>query len=259
MLTLNVAKTKYMALAARNTREPEAFDIILHSCGDVSNPQCGCEELERVKKYKYLGVMFDQRMSWEEHISYIKAKLRKLVYVFFQMSHILNKQEIRQVYHAYVQSILQFGIIAWGGAGNSVIEPILITQKALLKAALMKPRRYSTELLFAEMEVLDVRGLYIKSILLLMFKNKNSFFEPTRHLYNTRNSLRSGIQIPRLNNSASAMSAHYVAQILYRNIPPHLRDMDNLQISTYKKHVTQWLLSIGREASVNLLSSIYRR
>ncbi|XP_039297855.1 uncharacterized protein LOC120354573 [Nilaparvata lugens] len=62
-LTLNEKKTKYMEVSLRNTVEDTTQSLMLHSCNDLQISSCGCPLMERVKCYKYLGVMFDENLN----------------------------------------------------------------------------------------------------------------------------------------------------------------------------------------------------
>lgn len=125
---------------------------------------------------------------------YIKPKLRKMIYVFSQIAYILNFEELKQMYYAFVQSLLQFGIIAWGGANKTILKPLITVQKTIIKSALRKPRRYSSDLLFQEMRVLDVKQLYVKAILMHTYHNRDNMFEAVGHRYGTRGSVLLGIK-----------------------------------------------------------------
>ncbi|KAG8279073.1 hypothetical protein J6590_008091 [Homalodisca vitripennis] len=71
-LTVNICKTKHMAVSLRATRDPVGLELKMH------NGQCGacqCHSTERISTFKYLGVMFDDRLAWATHVSYINSKL----------------------------------------------------------------------------------------------------------------------------------------------------------------------------------------
>lgn len=91
---------------------------------------------ERVNKYKYLGIIFDNRLNWNEHLKYIHNRLRRCIYMFTVLSRVLSTKLIKTVYYAYVQSIIQYGIIAWGGVSKNALSQLNITQKAIMKRAL---------------------------------------------------------------------------------------------------------------------------
>ncbi|KAG8328941.1 hypothetical protein J6590_098454 [Homalodisca vitripennis] len=70
-LTINVTKTKCMAVALRTGHDPDNLHLRLHTCGGVAGCM-SCECVERVSEYKYLGVFFDNRLKWTAHIQYIR-------------------------------------------------------------------------------------------------------------------------------------------------------------------------------------------
>src|SRR5436190_3364379 len=186
LLTLNTSKTKFMPIALRDTSDTQINSIKLHSCDDYESEVCGCGVIDRVNAYKYLGVIIDNRLTWSSHVQYVNGRLRKLIYAFIQLRSILTLSEIRSVYYAYVQSILQHGIIAYGGAYKSIINPLFVTQRSILKVALKKGRRYSSEALYSDFCVFDVRQLYVRNLLIYIFKNSNSIFEPVHQNHFTR-------------------------------------------------------------------------
>lgn len=57
-----------------------------------------------------------------------------MIYPFYQISHILNDRKIKIVYCAFVQSDLQYGIVAYGRAHTTTIAPLSIAQKSVIKA-----------------------------------------------------------------------------------------------------------------------------
>ena len=180
-----------------------------------------------------------------------------MIYVFNQLRNILNVKELLTTYYAYVQSILEGGIIAWGGAYKSIIEPLVITQKAIMKAALGRRRRYSTDLLFDEFRVLDIRQLFIKNVLNYLYRHADELFDNITYGYATRNATTLGIRMPRLVKTFSVTNVYYLAHVIYRNIPDNLRQF-NCSITTYKTRVKNWLYETGRQNSELLLSSVYR-
>jgi len=230
----------------------------MHTCGLPHHAECDCPGLENVENYKYLGVVFDSRLKWVDHIQYVKNKIRKLMYFFKLISEFLTVHEIRRVYCAHVQTLLEGGIVAYGGAYRSSLQPLLTTQKTILKIATNKNRRYSSDQLFRDLNVLDVRQIYIKNLLLYIFSNYTDIFVQPVNVYPTRTNVDLGIFVPRMNLTFSTTNAFFNVHTLYRNIPNYLRDMRSCTLSTYKQRVIRWLHEIGRNASDALLNPVYR-
>lgn len=68
-LSLNVDKTKFMAVANKNLWYD--FEIKINNV-----------MIEQVQEFKYLGVMIDHRLSMQNHTDFISKKLNKKFYVF---------------------------------------------------------------------------------------------------------------------------------------------------------------------------------
>lgn len=69
-LCVNVKKTKFVNFSVRNQF---CFSIPLrfHSV-ECKYTQCNCNEIEQVESIKYLGLTFDQNMTWKTHIFNLK-------------------------------------------------------------------------------------------------------------------------------------------------------------------------------------------
>ena len=64
-LTINVDKTQMIMLFRKKNRTPRN-EVILRN-----------EEVQRVNKAKFLGVIVDQYVNWKDHISMISQKISK--------------------------------------------------------------------------------------------------------------------------------------------------------------------------------------
>lgn len=186
VLSLNISRTKFMPISLRDSTEYYLQDLIIHSCGSFLNTKCSCESIEKVSCYKYLGVVFDNRIKWKSHIECLITKLRKYIYAFRQLREVLTGKEIKLAYYAYVQSLLSFGIIVWGGSFSTVLEPLFIIQKLIIKTTFKKPLSHPTNSLFHEVAILGVRQLYIKTLLTHIYINFDTLFANITHPYNSR-------------------------------------------------------------------------
>jgi hypothetical protein len=257
VLTLNILKTKYLQLSLRPVPDQPAACLKMHTCGDVYRFDCHCQHLEKVKFYKYLGVIFDSHLRWSEHVSFTKNKIRKFIYFFSQFGNIFTSLEIRSIYFAYIQSLLEGGIIAWGAAFQSILKPLLVTQKYIVRLSIKKSGRFPSDEAFRELNVLDLHQLYIKNIILHVFQNFE-IFQQISHEHYTRTSKNVGIATPRSSKTFSLTNPYYVAHVIYRNLPSEIRNFESFPSKTvFKNKIDNWLKTIGRENSKFLLNSIY--
>ena len=103
-LQLNVSKTKEMVIDYRTlASEPESV-IIKGST------------VERIKTYKYLGLVIDNKLAWKEHIEYLCKKLRSRMYCLRKMKKFhVNAKILRMFYDSVLSSIWKYCLTAWGG------------------------------------------------------------------------------------------------------------------------------------------------
>ena len=83
---------------------------------------------------------------------------------------------LRIVYLALVQSIIQYGVLGWGGIGKSNLTPLILLQKRIIKICLHKPLDYPTTLIYQEFGVLNIEQIYkyIYIYILLCYFQKKS-------------------------------------------------------------------------------------
>ena len=91
-LTLNLGKTCYSIFHSRRKMVPENFDTFT-----VNNIT-----IERKKCAKYLGLTFDEVLSWRHHIDQLIASLGKYFSIFYQLRKIIPHKFKMQLFHAYV-------------------------------------------------------------------------------------------------------------------------------------------------------------
>ena len=91
-LTLNIKKTKLMLFGSKQS---------LHKFKDVSLIYNGVS-IERVEKFKYLGVTFDPQLSWNDHVNYLSSIISKRIGVIYRVKHYLPNKIINMLAQALV-------------------------------------------------------------------------------------------------------------------------------------------------------------
>ena len=76
---------------------------------------------------KFLGIYIDSNLDWKKHINYILPKLNRAKFVLLYLKKYVSFDILLSVYHAYFQSIIQFGIIFWGNSAWA--QKVFILQK----------------------------------------------------------------------------------------------------------------------------------
>ena len=79
----------------------------------------------------FLGVVIDRKLTWKQHVQHISNKISKTVALLRLLRHIFPKKILKLIYMSLIYSYLNYCNIIWGGACNSVLQPIYILQKKL--------------------------------------------------------------------------------------------------------------------------------
>ena len=66
-------------------------------------------KIKRVESTKYLGLVFDSNMRWNEHILYVYNKTKYLILIFYKLMKIMSTGCLRMVYYAFFHSIIFYG------------------------------------------------------------------------------------------------------------------------------------------------------
>ncbi|CAB0000372.1 unnamed protein product, partial [Nesidiocoris tenuis] len=215
-LTLNVNKTAYIAFTLTGTL-PVASMLRSHlpTC-DFPNCQ-NCPIVKRENEVKYLGVIFDCNMKWKSQVAKVNNGLRKLIYIFVRMKKVASLQVLRMVYFALVQSILLYGLPAWGSAYPTVIEPIVRTQKMLVRAVANERYRAHTSPLFRRTNIMKFVDLKKASCVRQIIK-ENSFIRP-QHDPPTRFQYFGSMALPRCATTAAQNNYRYFGAKVYNGLP----------------------------------------
>lgn len=166
-LTLNTEKTKYIAFCVGGQQSLTcSYNIRAHSCSNWSSTICTCALIGKTLNIKYLGITIDYLLSFKEHITSLTQRVRKLIYIFKKLRHVLDFKLFKSLYLSLCQSILSYGISSWGGAAKTHMLQLERVQRLILKVSLSKPRLYSTISLYRDTKLLSVRQIYVLATVL---------------------------------------------------------------------------------------------
>ena len=110
-LTLNLEKTHIVNLNA--IRKSFQHEIILQN--DV---------ISQKTSSKYLGVHNDEKLNFNRHILELYAKLSKFSGLFYKLRSILTTAQLLVKYKAFVQPILNYGVLVYGTSSKTTLLPL---------------------------------------------------------------------------------------------------------------------------------------
>lgn len=216
-LSLNITKTKYIAFSITMANRPNFNTIKIKNLS---------EEIKETDCIKYLGILVDKHLKWDNQLKYLTKKVRTLIHKFYILRDILNKKLLTIIYKNLVESILQYGISVWGGAYESTMKQLKTAQNSIIKVMYKKQRLYPTNLLYTETDLCNIRTLYILAICTHINKNVN-LENHIKHKYETRNKKNSNLELPVVNRNINLRSINYFAPKIYNTLPLNIKKIKN--------------------------------
>ena len=94
------------------------------------------ESLERVSEFRFLGVIFDSRMTWAEHIKKVTDKCKKILNVMRCITGAkwgADMSSLRTLYVGLIRSVLDYGCVAYGSAAKTHLGKLDVIQAQALR------------------------------------------------------------------------------------------------------------------------------
>jgi len=109
---------------------PDKSRIIIHSRDKLVRVFLENREVQRCgynlqeEGVKLLGIVIDENLDWKLHVRSIEKKIAKGNYLLWRYKKQLNLVTKKTLYESFVRCHLLYGLVAWGGAKESVIKPL---------------------------------------------------------------------------------------------------------------------------------------
>ena len=78
--------------------------------------------LHRKTSVKYLGVLLDESLNWTSHVKYLQSKLSFASSTIYKIPNFVPINALRIIYYCFIYSHLQYCIISYGTACDSVLQ-----------------------------------------------------------------------------------------------------------------------------------------
>ena len=236
-LTLNLEKTEYIFFGARPIKVKPTLEI-----DNVT--------LRPVETVKFLGLWLDQNLNWDTHVNKLTAKIKRNLHLLRTPKHLFNKKTLKLIYHAQIQSHINYGLILWGSMTRQ--NNLLRVQSVQNKCVEIISGNKNIELNFKSQKILNIKELIKMQEIKVGYRLINKML-PNKisqqmqsdskrksliktHTYNTR-----GKKIP---NLPKVTKSNYINSYLYQSIkqfmllPLTLQNMPTLSIfiTNYKRN-----------------------
>ena len=235
-ISLNATKTELIYFRNKRTAIPDAI-IKLNGV-----------KLFATNQVKYVGVIFDEHLTFKRHITLLNAKLKRANNLIAISRHYLAKKLLIQVYYTQFYSHLTYGNQLWGQNENSIEQTINLQKKAIRLISFAKHQEHSSPL-FKELNLLKLTDMIkLNNILFAhdtinnntpaIFKDYFTFNEVS-HQHDTINRLNStysipngSLQVPDYRTNSGKSSIKYICSSIWNTF---LKDLSMKNIEKHNK------------------------
>ena len=187
-MSLNYSRTSYTIVSRKNNQFTD-FNVKIND-----------KTITRTTCVKYLGVFIDDKLTWSNHIAYLKNKLYRGVGLFHRIRQYLSDSALKSFYFSFVYGHLQFAIGAWGGVGITTLNQLNVLHNKIITAMTYSSFKTMITPLYKQLNLLKLDDIHSLELGKIMHKfhsgnlpdNFNHLFTPVKqvHCYATRSATR---------------------------------------------------------------------
>ena len=126
-LSLNLDKTCY-SIFDPNDKDMKEFKLYINR-----------KEIEHVECCKYLGIIIDSDLKWQDHINYVYNKLIKFTSIFYKIRTKLPEEILRMIFFAFVHFHLSYGIEVYANTTSNHLSKLNVLNNRLLRIVIITP------------------------------------------------------------------------------------------------------------------------
>ena len=191
----------------------------------------------------YLGVVIDESLSWNNHVSYIASRVYPKLKLLNRISSFLSPAILLKTYKMTILPILDYGCIVWGFCSKKSSDLLERLQNKAMRIILRTNHLTCTQSMRERLGLLTLfnRRRYLR--LQLVYKIVNDYHCP-RQLQGyfalrselRRKALRNSreLHLPRYKTAMGQSTFEYAAAKEWNDLPKELRTWESLRIFKIK-------------------------
>ena len=197
---------------------------------------------------RFLGVLIDECLKFGNHVNGVACKVSRYTPILYKLRRYLDTDSLKLMYHSMIYSNITYCISAWGAGSASVIGPLLVSQKAVIRAILGRPRFAHTGELYQQLKLLTIDQIYNYMVALYVRKSIESGVAEEFRIrdetgYSLRSIDRTTLTVPFSDSSHSQRSIKIAGAKVYNSIPLNVKSAESY--ITYKVNLKKFLLRSG--------------
>ena len=211
---------------------------------NVSNKKIDGNNIQKVNKTKFLGIIIEEHLNWATHISHLCNIIARNVGILQKLRYFVPTYVLKILYHSLILSHLQYCTLLWAHSYYSHLHKLRVLQKKAIQIISNADYPAHSSKLFLNLNLLkpdDIMQFQLGTFMYKLKYNKLSSVIPHMfvtneniHSHNTRN--KNGYLIPSVTFTVS-----YAGPILWNSFPRQLRQLPSELL--FKKKLKSILLA----------------
>ena len=150
-LSLNIKKTNYIIFESKQKIINYKLNIKLDNI-----------EIEQVSFTKFLGIIINENLTWENHIKVVKNKISKSMGILAKIKSNVPCVILRNLYFMILQPYLEYFNIVWATGKSVMLNKLLVIQNKVLRIITNSPWNAHASPIFSKLNILTVFGINTK-------------------------------------------------------------------------------------------------
>lgn len=158
-LSLNIKKTNFILFDSRNKSLSNNVEIKIDNV-----------KIERVAQTKFLGVILNQTLSWDDHIHMIKQKIVKNSGIILRIRKHIPPTVLVSLYQTLIQPYFNYCNIVWAINRTAVLNDLFLRQKRIIRIITGSKFLSHTAPLFKLLNILPLADLNDLQVACFVFR-----------------------------------------------------------------------------------------
>ena len=222
-----VDKTKYMLIKG------PGLGVSRTGCAKNFKIHMGGHEIERSDKYKYLGVIFDDKLNWKYQINKMCSKLASVCGVISKARHYLDRKSLMLIYNSLFASRLHYGVLGWGTASECDLSRLRVLQNRVIRFITFSSFWSRAGHIYDTLKILPLNSILFlqRTIFMHSFHYKtlphtlSNYCKRPLHVQLTRYGSCMNYYLPSIKSNRSRTSMKFAGPIAWKEVPNNLKEI----------------------------------
>lgn len=169
---------------------------------------------------KFLGMVLDSKLTWGSHCEYVMGKLAKCTFLLRNLRPIISDSVMLRVYYALFDSLLRYGILAWGH--SAAAKELFALQRRAVRIVAGIEYRSCCRGSFRNFKILTLPCLFILECLKWTHTNAETF-HTSFDVHGRETRFGKHIRVPYHRVYAGRCGKSYFGPLLYNLLPDSVK------------------------------------